>query len=255
MGRPPGSKNKIEKPVKKRKYTQEQLDKKMQQTKKYRETAKLIKNEVDKVLIDPSTTQVTAAAIVVPNVSTDEKVAYLESSFGCSRDIRNEMSSGSITSVYAAAKVFESMHIRAGRKRSSMLRKFTDDLKSQSHVMCSGFLVKELERQFCDRLRTTVWHPARISELQDSMLSSCMNMHTLDALNRLTRSTKTVGAKHYIPSRATVQRYNRHLENSMRVLVNSQINRTGTRVVLVLHDLITQIILHSAGGGQENRNR
>ena len=136
-GRPPGSKN-LNPPKPKetgpRVYTQEQKERKAAQRQAQRlarkEMEKKVKSAVNSA-VNSGTTQVFSAAVVVPNVPTDEKVAYLESSFGCSSEIRNHMSSGSITTVYVAARVFESVHIKAGRKKSSMIRKFSDFLKSQ----------------------------------------------------------------------------------------------------------------------------
>ena len=118
-------------------------------------------------------------------------------------------------------------------------------MKTQSVLMCNGALAVELEKQFHKKLLTNMWHPARISEMQDVMMSSCVNMQTIDALNALSRSAKLAGTKHFIPSRATVQRYNRYIENSMRILVNCHLSRKGNRVIIVLRDLLSQIIINS----------
>ena len=101
---------------------------------------------------------------------------------------------------FVAAQVFEKVFNQQGFRQSTIVAKFRDFLYKQALHLCNGELIQEIENAFHKKLAKEVWHPGRISELQDSLVNSCFNMQAVEALAVLSKLGKRDGVPNLVPS-------------------------------------------------------
>lgn len=184
---------------------------------------------------------------------TPEKVGFIRDVYGASDGI-STMSKNHLNVTYVITKVFEKMHCQKNRRKSSTLKKhFIQFMTEQLSTLCGGEGILEIEKEVHRKMRQTMWHPARISHLQDSLLGCSLNMTAIDALNVLTRKFKLDGVLNIIPSRANVQRWNRAFERGVKALIKSRMNRKGNVAILEVEDFLIAMLCVSEHLRQRGR--
>jgi hypothetical protein len=188
---------------------------------------------------------ISSNVIAVRIDSTPLKIAFLRDRYGFKYDDLPEdqrPNKDFVTMAFVSAQVFEKVFHQQGHRQSTIVAKFRDYLYQQALHLCGGNLIQEIENAFHKKLAKEVWHPGRISELQDSLVNSCLNMQAVEALAVLSKVGKRTGVRNLVPSRSSIQKFNVSLERGMRLRVNSTINKAGTRVTLDLKMMLTEMI-------------